>query len=72
MTNALPPHGSPADRGSADRYYGRPARPHFNLKLPSGTYIRIGAEGMTKKMIKEYYDAWDAEEDRKDWGYGTR
>ena len=22
-------HGSPYDRGSADRYYGRPANPHF-------------------------------------------
>jgi len=25
----LPKHGSPQDRGSADRYYGRPYDPHF-------------------------------------------
>lgn len=28
MTFLLAPHGSPYDRGDADRYYGRPARPH--------------------------------------------
>ena len=27
-------HGSPKDRGSADRYYGRPFEPHW---YPQGT-----------------------------------
>ena len=31
-----PKHGGPLDRGSADRYYGRPFDPHF---WQEGTYI---------------------------------
>ena len=34
MTDPKNYHGSPADRGSADRYYGRQADPH---KYPNGT-----------------------------------
>ena len=33
-SNKLPVHGSPQDRGSADRYYHRPFDPHW---WPQGT-----------------------------------
>ena len=61
-----PPHGSPADRGSADRYYGRPCRPHY---YPDGTYKgqRIELPFMTQQQVEEYTDAWEKEEGRKDY-----
>ena len=60
-------NGSPRDRGSADRYYGRRYEPHY---YPSGTEkgIRIIEVLMTKEQIADYKDGWDKEEDRKDWG----
>ena len=63
----LPPNGSPADRGSADRYYGRPFNPHY---YPEGTYKgeRIIPPQMTPKQVEEYRHGFDTEEDRKDWG----
>lgn len=63
----LPKHGSAADRGSADAYYGRGADPHF---YPNGTYKepRIGIEGMTPEQVSDYYEAYMAQDDRKDWG----
>lgn len=61
-------HGSAADRGSADAYYRRPARPHFNMLMPNGSMLRVGRGGMTEEMIQEYITAYDKEEDRKDYG----
>jgi len=63
----LPKHGSPQDRGSADRYYGRPYEPHF---YPEGTYkgTCITKEFMTNEQIEEYKYGYENEEDRKDWG----
>lgn len=62
-------HGSPADRGGADRYYGRPCQPHW---YPAGTYKgqRIPEQEMTAQQVEEYTNAWKQEEDRKDWGWG--
>ena len=59
-------HGSPRDRGSAARYYGRRYEPHY---YPSGTGkgIRIIEVLMTKEQIADYKDGWDNEEDRKEW-----
>jgi len=58
-----PAHGSPADRGSADRYYGqRKPTPHYY----EGSR-RIDAEFMTPEQIAEYEDAFWAEQDRKQW-----
>jgi hypothetical protein len=59
-------HGSPRDRGSADRYYGRRYEPHY---YPSGTGkgIRIIEVLMTKEQVTAYKDGWDNEEDRKEW-----
>ena len=64
----LPPHGSPMDRGAADRWYGREYRPHYHLKLPTGTLIRLGKDQMTSEQVLEYKVGWDTEEGRKDWG----
>lgn len=59
-------HGSPADRGSADYYYGRKKDPHW---YPNGTNNepRIGKENMTPQEIEEYNKAYDEETERKDW-----
>lgn len=62
-------HGGPADRGSADRYYGLPCRPHYYL----GAYLqsrRIEADEMSPEQIAEYTAAWHGETDRKDFGDG--
>ena len=63
----LPKHGSPQDRGSADRYYGRRFDPHW---WPEGTGHgkRVEMEDMTPEQIAEYEYGYDNEEDRKDWG----
>jgi hypothetical protein len=63
----IPKHGSPQDRGSADRYYGRPYEPHW---YPEGTGkgTRITEELMSNEQIEEYKYGWENEEDRKDWG----
>lgn len=59
-------HGSPMDRGSADAYYGRPIDPHW---WPEGTYNghRIELDQMTDEQVKEYYEGYMNEEDRKEW-----
>ncbi len=61
-----PAHGSPADRGSADAYYGRPEDPHY---WPQGTYngTRVEAKDMTALQIQEYLNGYYNETDRKSW-----
>ena len=60
-------HGSPLDRGSADRYYGRPYDPHY---WPMGTHngIRIDGEQMDPLQVAEYTFGYENETDRKNWG----
>ena len=55
------------DRGSADRYYGRPYNPHW---YPEGTGkgSRIELRDMTVEEIVDYTKGFNEEEDRKDWG----
>ena len=62
-----PKHGSPMDRGSADRYYGRPYNPHW---YPEGTGkgSRVELQDMTAGEIVDYTKGFNEEEDRKDWG----
>ena len=62
-----PRHGGPLDRGSADRYYGRPFDPHY---WPEGTYkgTRVEEADMTVDQIEEYRYGYNNENDRKDWG----
>ena len=59
-------YGSPGDRGSADRYYGRGRHPHW---YPNGTGCppRVEVHEMTKAQIKEYNEGFDNETDRKLW-----
>ena len=60
-------HGSPKDRGSADRYYGRPFEPHW---YPKGTYNgkRIEVDEMSSDQVEEYKEGWNNEINRKNWG----
>lgn len=67
VQNDIPKHGSPQDRGSADRYYDRPYSPHF---WPEGTNhgTMVRAFEMSDAEIAAYKYGWDNEDDRKDWG----
>ena len=71
VTDGLPRHGSPQDRGGADAYYGRGFEPHY---YTGHTYQsdRVGAEDMTPAQIEEYRYGYENEEDRKDWGIPER
>ena len=64
----IPEHGSPQDRGSADKYYGRGYHPHW---YPQGTYKgkEVTHSDMTSDEIAEYKYGYDNETDEKDWGY---
>jgi len=62
----LPVHGSPQDRGSADRYYGRPYDPHW-YPMGTGKGERIESIFMSEAQMEEYRYGWDNEEDRKVW-----
>lgn len=62
-------HGGPFDRGAADSYYGRPAKPHY---FTGDTYnsIKILKYAMSEKAIREYYAGYDYNEDmghKKEW-----
>lgn len=57
-------HGCPADRGSADAYYGRAPSPH---KYPNGTYNGERVLLTDPDEIKAYYKAYYAQEERKQW-----
>ena len=59
-------HGGPYDRGSADRYYGRPFNPHYYRSEPYETKP-IPMEKMTPEQIAEYNAGWDEENDQKNW-----
>ena len=52
-------HGGPYDRGSADKYYKRPASPHY---FTGATYNskRVEEENMTLRQVADY-----------NWGYNT-
>jgi hypothetical protein len=61
-------HGGCYDRGSADSYYRRPARPH---KYPQGTYNGEPVTDLTPEEVQAYMKGYmDNEQsgDFKDWG----
>lgn len=58
-------HGGAYDRGSADRYYGRPFSPHYFV---AGTYNSPMVTDLTEDEIADYRQGWDEETDRKDYG----
>jgi hypothetical protein len=61
-------HGGCYDRGSADSYYRRPARPH---KYPMGTYNGEPVTELTADEVTAYMQGYMDNErsgDFKDWG----
>jgi hypothetical protein len=61
-------HGSLWDRGSADSYYNRGARPHW---WPQGTGHGQEVTDLTEAERAEYMAGYDDNEqsgDKKDWG----
>ena len=54
-------HGGAYDRGSADKYYGRPPEPHF---FTGDTY----SSQMSEDEIAAYMAGYNEETDQKDWG----
>ena len=62
MTHAK--HGSPADRGRSDYYYGRRLDPHKWLDLLGAKRVTA----LTETETNEYLDAYcDPDNERKDW-----
>tara|TARA_A100001515_G_scaffold70967_1_gene56469 strand:- start:284 stop:550 length:267 start_codon:yes stop_codon:yes gene_type:complete len=55
-----------ADRGSADRYYGRQPEPHIWLDNIGRNVV--AEVDMTEGEVDAYFEGWRNEEDRKDWG----
>lgn len=59
-------HGGPYDRGSADRYYGREAAPHY-FKGDTHQSELVSVENMTVPEIEAYYAGFKEETGRKSW-----
>ena len=57
-------HGSPEDRGSADRYYGRAFNPHYWRVNDDKTMARVGQDKMTESQVADYRCGFDTEQDR--------
>ncbi len=62
-------HGSPFDRGSADSWYSRGAKPHW---YPEGTGRGeiVTEERMSKAEVEAYYAGYDYNErygGKKEW-----
>lgn len=58
-------HGGPFDRGSADAYYWRPARPHYFVGDTYQSEEVIPAEGSAE--YEAYLAGYASTHDRKDW-----
>ena len=52
-------HGSLYDRGSADSYYRRPAKPHW---YPKGTYNCAEVVSLTPAEVAEYMAGYNENE----------
>jgi len=62
-------HGGPFDRGAADSYYSRGAKPHYYVGDTLLSEI-ITEERMTLKEIQDYYAGyvWNEQQgDKKEW-----
>jgi hypothetical protein len=66
ITQDIPRHGSPQDRGSADAYYGRAYSPHYYVGA-SMQSERVEKDNMTVGEIAAYKYGYDNEDDRKVW-----
>lgn len=60
-------HGGPYDRGSADKYYGRPYLPHY---FKGATYDsdKVYCDDMTAEEIVAYTAGYEHQVETKDWG----
>jgi hypothetical protein len=60
-------HGSPYDRGSADKYYGRSYEPHY---FKGATYDsdKVELANMTVEEIVAYTAGYEQQTETKDWG----
>jgi hypothetical protein len=56
-------HGSPFDRGGADKFYGRERDPHF---YPEGSYNGEKITQLTNRQIAEYNFGYDLQQAHKD------
>lgn len=65
MSDLTDRHGGPKDRGAADAYYDRPARPH---KYEGATYQSERIELTDPAEIAAYLEAYHGQTGRKDWG----
>ena len=52
-------HGGPYDRGSADKYYKRPASPHYFTGATNKS-LRIEEENMTPEQVISYHRGYDS------------
>lgn len=59
--------GSPYDRGSADKYYGREFEPHYFIGETYRTE-KITRENMNAEEIAAYAAGYAEEMDAKEWG----
>lgn len=57
-------HGCLYDRGGADAYYGRPAKPHW---YPKGTYHGEPVTSLNEAEVAEYMAGFNANTENKDW-----
>jgi hypothetical protein len=58
-------HGGPFDRGSADAYYWRPARPHYFVGDTYSSDEVIPKEGSSE--YEAYMAGFNTTYERKDW-----
>jgi hypothetical protein len=66
ITQDIPRHGSPQDRGSADAYYGRGYNPHYYVGATKQSEL-VEQDNMTVGEIAAYKYGYDNEDDRKVW-----
>lgn len=59
-------HGSPYDRGSADKYYGRYDPHYYEGATYSSPRVKITKKTHPKEW-EEYHAGYDSHNDRKDW-----
>ena len=62
----FPRHGSPYDRGSADKYYGRDENPHY-YKGETYSSELVEQGDMTPEQVAEYNKGYEEEQEEKDW-----
>jgi hypothetical protein len=66
------PHNGPADLGSRDAFYGRPAQPRRVVRVTPGTDLgAISWPAWSPAERAAYLEAYDSEPDRKLWDDGA-